>query len=318
MFHRLAHRVHQQLIVIVLATLALVVVPAAPPACAAAKVGQAKRLFEKATQALQAGRLAEARDLLRRSLALHAHPATAFNLAVALRGTGEVTAAMTVLENLLAGRYGKLPASRRAEALRYREVTAKEVGKLDVHVRGAPKAAISIDGAPRATVTGRAQLHVDPGSHRVSASAEGMKPAQQTVQVGRGALATVRFALEPQVQRGTLIVEAASPQTSLEIVGVGRAMGRLRRELPPGRYTVRARGAHGERSRDVEVSAGRWTTVQMSAPGRSIFRSPWFWVIAGAVAAASVTTALVLATRGGSEPITDPVFPVTYTLRPAR
>jgi hypothetical protein len=286
-----------------------------PRSARAARVGDAKRLFEKATQALQAGRLAEARDLLRRSLAIHSHAATAFNLAVALRGTGEVTAALSVLDRLLRGKYGPIVGARRLEAVRYRKATAKEVGKLDVRVSGAPEAVIAIDGAPRATVSGRMQLDVDPGSHRVSASAAGMKPAQRTVQVGRGAVASVRFALEPNVVPGTLIVEATTPETALEIVGVARAMGRLRRQLSPGRYTVRARGEHGESSRDVEVRSGKWTTLQMSAPGRSLFARPWFWIVAGAVAAAGVTTAVVLATRAGTEPIRDPIFGVTYTLR---
>ena len=50
----------------------------------------ARALFEEANGATAAGRFADARDLYRRSLALQANPATAFNRAVALTRTGSV------------------------------------------------------------------------------------------------------------------------------------------------------------------------------------------------------------------------------------
>jgi hypothetical protein len=42
--------------------------------------------------------------------------------------------------------------------------------------------------------------------------------------------------------------------------------------------------------------------------GTSVLASPWTWIIAGLLVAGAVTLAVVLATSGGQEPVSDPVW----------
>ena len=77
--------------------------------------------------AAEAGRFAEARDILRAALDAEASPQVAFNLSLMLRETGELVAATEVLQRLLANDYGVLPEERRA---RVAELLAEVTGQL--------------------------------------------------------------------------------------------------------------------------------------------------------------------------------------------
>ena len=62
----------------------------------------ARRLFEQAGEARRSGRLVDARDLLRRSLALHPSRATAFNLALTLHKKGDDQSAVEEYKKAIA------------------------------------------------------------------------------------------------------------------------------------------------------------------------------------------------------------------------
>ncbi|MBI2896972.1 MAG: hypothetical protein HYY06_25670 [Deltaproteobacteria bacterium] len=170
---------------------ALCLILGAGQAIADSREVEARRLFETATLALQTGRVAEARDLLRRSLALYPNAPTAFNLAVALRGTGETLESIELFDAILSGRHGPLGAEQAAEAARLRAETAREVAHVDVHASGAERIAIRVDGRPAASLPdgGRADIPVDAGAHELRASAPGRVPARHHVRIDRGARA---------------------------------------------------------------------------------------------------------------------------------
>ena len=76
---------------------------------------EALRLFQAGTEALKTLDMAEARARLAESLALYPHAATSFNLAVALRGLGDLVGALVQLESLRDGKLGTLPPNVRVE-----------------------------------------------------------------------------------------------------------------------------------------------------------------------------------------------------------
>jgi len=279
---------------------------------------RARALFGRATQALQAGRFAEARDLLRQSLALFPMAATAFNLAVALRGTGETLEATALFERLLGGEHGALTADRRAEIAELLRATRSEIATLRVEVEGARRVDVRVDGELVGTIDdgGRLRRRVDAGRHVVLASAEGMVTIEERVSVERGRVARVALRMQPRPDAiGTLSLAAADGESDVEIVGVARAAGRLERRLVAGEYTVRVSNAHGRREQRVIVHAGRAIRWTLEPPEAAL--GPWPWVAIGAAVVVGATAVTVLvATGSDAEPVVDPVFGLVETLRP--
>jgi hypothetical protein len=173
---------------------------------------QARQLFESGVAELHESRFADARDLLRASFTLAPRYATAFNLGVALRGTGELCEAAELFERLAAGELGE-PRDTRSEVERYlREATA-QAAELRIAIDGPSRARIRVDGVvvgsvERDDVFGRC---TDPGRHVVEASAESYTRAERTVSLERGASQIVRLTLEPIVPLETTSSVFESP-----------------------------------------------------------------------------------------------------------
>lgn len=278
---------------------------------------EARRLFGEATTAIAAGRFAIARDLLRRSIALVPNAGSAFNLAVALRGTGELRAAVATLEALVAGEHGALQGAQRAQVSALLEATRRELGHLRVEVSGAPIVELRIDGA----LLGEAregepfESTIDPGEHLVTASAPHRTPYEERVQVATSGHVAVRAELGATLA-GTLVVEAATPESIVEIEGVARGRGTVSRELPPGEYRISIqRGEHVE-SRPVRVESGGLVRVAFASEAPTpVLESPWLWAGLGlALVGGVVAIAVPLTVVQEAPPISDPIYGVTATL----
>lgn len=300
-------------------TAAFVAQLAAPAGAQTSPEEEARELFQQANAALETGRFAEARDLLRRSIELTPNPASAFNLAVALRGTGETIASAATFERLLEGEYGELSAAQRREAERLLHETRAEIAVLHISATGADAVELRVDGQRIATAAaGEVVEHqVDPGERVVTASAPRRETAERRVDLPRGGSLRVAFELEPTADAlvGTLVVEAVHPDDVLEIVGVGRGTGVLRRELEPGSYTVIADGPAGRRESTVDIDAGTTLRVRLEPADTGILESPFFWLSAGLVVAAALTAAILLFTTREEDPVQDPVYGLVVTLR---
>jgi len=174
------------------------------PSSARADETTARELFEEGTLALREGRLPEARDLLRRSLEHHAHPATAFNLAVTLRGLGSPTEALPVCQALLDGRYGELDESRRAQAEEICAEARREVAVLEIRATGAQRIEIRIDGEPTADVAEGEALRrdVNAGRHVVQARADGLRGDERVVRIEPGGRAEISLRLVAEAEDG--------------------------------------------------------------------------------------------------------------------
>ena len=195
---------------------------------------EARARFEEANDALSSGRFAEARDLFRRSLQAHPNAAAAFNLAVALRGTGETVESVEVFDALLAGAYGALREQQRREAQGLRAETQAEIAVLQIRATGPPRTDVRIDGR-RAGVVGSTDVleaPVNAGAHVVIGTATEYEIAEQRVSVARGELAQLQLTLEPSEPPPirTRIVEASTPsifESPWLWVGVGAGVAAL-------------------------------------------------------------------------------------------
>ncbi len=294
-------------------------VAAADPGRPGARVGEARRQFEDAVERLEAGRFAEARDMLNQSLALAPNPATAFNLGVAYRGTGETLRAVEVLSSLLAAKYGPVKGERRAEVRALLAAVRAEVATLTIETRGAPSADVRIDGRSFGSSVdgGRVVANVDAGERVVTVAAEDRIPVERRVRVARGARLTVLLELEPtpQARVGTLSVDSPDGRAELEIVGVARGRGRLERTLTPGTYRVRLRGPGAQREATVVVRARSTVRYRFGeAASSTLWQSPVFWVAAASVTAAATVGAVLLLQPGREDPVRDPEFGVVHAL----
>lgn len=292
---------------------------AAERAPARDRVSDARRQFDAAVDRLKEGRFAEARDMLNQSLALAPNPATAFNLGVAYRGTGETQRAVEILSSLLSGAYGRINAERRAEVSALLAAVRAEVGTLIVATRGAAAADVRIDGRSFGSTPdgGRVVVRVDPGERVVTVSAEDRIPVERRVRVARGARLTLSLELEPtpQARVGTLSVDSPDARTELEIVGIARGRGRLERTLRPGTYRVRLIGPGAPREATVVVRPRSTVRYRFGeAASKTLWQSPVFWVAAASVTAAATVGAVLLLSPGREEPVRDPEFGVVQAL----
>lgn len=261
-------------------------------------------------------------DRLRESLAIVPRPATAFNLALALRGAGRLRDAITQLDALLEGEHGALRPEQRGEAETLRREAAADLATLRIHAHGAPAIELRVDGERiERSVEGVVETRVDPGEHVVTASAPDHATVERRVRVMRGAAAEIELVLGPLVDTrpGTLIVESTDPSLIVEIVGVARATGTLERALPAGRYDVRVISGRGRRDSQLEVPAGRTVRLSLEPPVASvpIAEEPWLWITVSAVVLVGGGIAVgagVAASEARQPPITDPIFGVVETL----
>jgi len=234
----------------------------------------ARALFDQGRVALSTGRFAEARDLFRRSLELVPKAGSAFNLAVAMRGTGEALDAVVTLDRLLRGEYGAIAKEQRAEAEKLREQARADIGTIHVELSGTDSGRIRVDGRP-AEIDARGALGVDAGAHVVEASATGYKTVEVKVDVGRGATARVKLVLEPIALTGMIILEG-EPDDVVRVVGQAENQGALERALNPGNYRLEAEGPSGLRGMDARIVAGETLRVRIQ-PEESSW--PWLWLI---------------------------------------
>jgi hypothetical protein len=262
----------------------------------------AQDLFRQAAEAREAGRWAEARDLLTRSLEAFPHFPTAWNLATALERLDDLAGAERVLVRLGRGEYGTISSSEEASVRGRLEQIARMLGTLVITVGPANAERVVLDEEIEVALDaeGRAELRLVPGTHVVTASSGELR-VEETVSVNAAETARIHLALrtirEPEL--GRLIVAAEDEDATFAIQGVGRARGRFDRELPPAVYEIELDGE----TRRVDLRAGATERVLFEDDG-SVFESGWFWTGFGLVVLAGGGVALGFVLLSG---VADPV-----------
>jgi len=161
----------------------------------------AQELFLEATGHIDTGRFTEAIDLLRDSLEAYPTGATAFNLGVALRGTGDALAAVEHFRALEAGFYGPLVSAQSGQVSALRAEAEAEIGTLEVTACGSDGLQVRINGELRpATLDCESfEVLVNAGEHNITASAPHAPTVSQRVDVAGGEVRSVRLMLTPSL-----------------------------------------------------------------------------------------------------------------------
>lgn len=132
----------------------------------------ARALFQEGLRFVDAGQWGPARDRFRRALALRPSPLIAFNLATSCVHVGRLVEAMELFEQVR--RDDLAPADARAASAREIAELRPRLGRLVVHVVGAPEGAtVRVDGQVLPAALVDVATPVDPGPHAVDAQRDG-------------------------------------------------------------------------------------------------------------------------------------------------
>jgi tetratricopeptide (TPR) repeat protein len=179
-------------------TLGVALALVAQPATAGARADktEARRHFQVGVSAAEAGAYAEAIVEFTRAYELSPNFAVLYNIATAQEALGDEPAALTTFERYLTEGGPAIAAARRAEvAAEMNRLTAR-TGVIVPHV-SPDDARLTLDGAAMApSATGRPQ-RVKLGAHRLAATKEGYRAAEQTVSIASGDNIDVTLALSP-------------------------------------------------------------------------------------------------------------------------
>ncbi|MEM9860436.1 MAG: hypothetical protein AAF938_02370 [Myxococcota bacterium] len=117
---------------LVLTALAFTAPASAQPSEAAE--ARARERFGEGMAQIEQGRFADAVALLEESLLIVPRPATAYNLAFARRGTGDLVGALAAVDRLLDESYGPLSDGGREAAAALREEIAAAIAAVEVRI----------------------------------------------------------------------------------------------------------------------------------------------------------------------------------------
>ena len=246
---------------------------------ATADADPARDLFQQGVDAFDAGRYQDALGLFRQSYDARAAQLVLYNIAITERQLGHNAAALRHFETYLAG---TLDEQRRAQV--QAEIAALEATVARVEMRVTPVGArVSLDDEEIGTAPLPAPVAVDPGNHRVSATARGYGRSERPLSVRAGDRTQLEVVLSPE--------ESAGPDLA---------------SVPPD---------------EADDSAQTSLTLGADDPSRDedsggLLSSPIFWVAAGAVVVGAVVATILIA---GQEPETvegnyPPGQPVIYAL----
>jgi hypothetical protein len=134
---------------------------------------RARVLFERAIVELEAGRRDAAIAGLRESLEVHATPATAFNLAIALGDRGDVREGVEILRAVIDGRYGPVPAERIESARTTLASMRGNLALLELRIEGADAARLIVPGRTIEIAREPIVIAIPPGPVEVRVEADG-------------------------------------------------------------------------------------------------------------------------------------------------
>ncbi|MEM9195520.1 MAG: hypothetical protein AAGF12_40495, partial [Myxococcota bacterium] len=168
----------------------------AGPVAAQDDESQARQLFAEGENAVAEGRLAEAKSRFEASLRAFPTAAAAYNLALTTSHMGELLEARRVIDELLDGHYGPLPADRRTEVEALRRDIAERLARIRVQVGSEGSSEVFVDG--RRVGTGpQVEVEVDPGGDYVVRVQSGDRTTTEDVRVSAGEIVELEFDLRP-------------------------------------------------------------------------------------------------------------------------
>jgi hypothetical protein len=169
--------------------------PPAPSAGDVASADGSVRLFREGRQLLNDGRFAEACEKFDASLRLKRSPGTLLNVGNCLQTRGELTGALQVFEEALSKAQAE-PDAQKAEA--WSSAARREIASIEprlARVIVSPPSAAGVRVALDGRALGRfgEPMPLDPGSHRLSASADGKASFERSLELSEGQTETVEL-----------------------------------------------------------------------------------------------------------------------------
>jgi hypothetical protein len=147
----------------------------------------AQSLFYEARTLMQQNKFAEACPKLEESMRLDAGLGTQFNLADCNEHIGKITSAWAAFLEVAAGSKAANQADREKLARKRAQALEPRLPKLVVDVTGAPAGLeVKRDGVPVGAAAWGTPIPVDPGSHRMTATAPGKGTWETTVATAEG------------------------------------------------------------------------------------------------------------------------------------
>lgn len=245
-----------------IAVAAVLLLPASPLKAEPDDAQAAKTLFDVGVELTRQENWQGALARFEASRKLVERPSTLYNLATVLLHLARYVEAAEVLKRYLKLTAGHPQDSLRHAAKRKLQTTRATIAIVTLELDPS-HAEITIDGSLQSGRGSPRRLHLDPGKHRIEATAKGYRPHRFDLRVGRGERRTHRLALSP----------LSSP----------RAESGPTRPLP------------------AVVSTTQERRSAVSTEGDSWFESPIFWIVTGAVVAGAIAGGVIL-TRSDTAP----------------
>ena len=182
----------------------------------------AQALFDEGRELMQSGRPSEACPRFEESDRLEPGLGTRFHLAACYEATGKLASAHTLFLEVAAEAKQRGQEERERVARQKAEALEPRLSRLtvDVPFASSPELRIERDGTPIGTAQWGLAVPVDPGRHRVSASAPGRTPwSTEVVVAADGAFARVE--VPPLVDTSQSFFAPTTRKIGLAALGVG-------------------------------------------------------------------------------------------------
>ena len=211
---------------------------------------RARELFMEGVQHLADGENEEAIADLEAARDIYATASIHFNLGLAYRSVRRFVDGIDAFERfLVAVGEGGDPA-RIEEARKYMRSMRAGLGRIRLDVAPA-QARIRIDGEPVARET--TVVQVDPGTHRIVATAPGYLEAESTVEVSAGGDRLVQLSLESSEHIGRLTIDVDPDAAEIRVDGRPLGTGDRTLSLAVGLHEVEAEHRGDVERREVEI-----------------------------------------------------------------
>jgi hypothetical protein len=288
-----------------LATLAAIALFAAPlPASGDPQVQAARELFSQAEEDEDAGHWDEAASKLRRVLEVKHTAGVQYHIALCEEHTGSLVAALE--DYTIAEREAHEENAQdvlRLVGKRLADLTPR-VPRVTLRVvPDTPTASLTLDGRPIARALWATSLPVDPGDHRIEATAEGRETSSASVVLNERDSTVLEVKLGPPTSPPPGPPVSISPVAPPATEPARAAPFRTVAVIETAGFAVLAGGglaaflaADGARTRGIQACAQHASTSPDACDPQKNEVRAWDWVAAGAwTGAAALATLAVLA-----------------------
>lgn len=277
---------------------------------------RARDLFVEGVEHLAAEEHDEAIEALEEARELYATASIHFNLGLAYRAVRRYVDGIDAFERYLVAVGDSGDPARVDEARRYMRSMRAGLGRVRLDIAPA-SARVEIDGQPVARDTER--LELDPGMHRVRATAAGHLDADQTFEVGAGSDTLVQLSLESAEHSGELAVDVSPDEAEVRVDGRPLGTGDRTLSLSVGLHEVEAEHRGDVERAEVEILENETLSLSLSVQPKRRRRTIALTIVAAILVGAAAGVGGYFARNPRTEdPLQPPLGVVTTALGSSR